>query len=210
MTQRTDIDGLFALLLARPQSTRTLVGIAGAPGSGKSTFARQLLTRLNAAAPGRAALLEMDGFHYDDGLLRQMGRLAHKGAPDTFDADGLRHILQRLRLNAGDGVCAPVFDRDLEIARAGANLIPRSVPIVLVEGNYLLLDTAPWAGMAADFDITVMVEADRATLRARLTARWQGYGLDAAEVARKVEENDLPNAMTVQLDSVAADFSVTS
>jgi pantothenate kinase len=83
--------------------------------------------------------MPMDGYHYDNMLLGQFGRLARKGAAETFDVLGLRHILTRLRDNIEDAVVVPVFDRDLEIARAGARLIPASVDIVVVGGNYLLL-----------------------------------------------------------------------
>jgi pantothenate kinase len=134
-----DIPALFDLLATRPKAARVLVAIAGAPGSGKSTVAEALVAQLNQVTPGRAAVLPMDGYHYDNMLLGQLGRLARKGAPDTFDISGLRHMLARLRDNFEDAVVVPVFDRDLEIARAGARLIPASVDIIVVEGNYLLL-----------------------------------------------------------------------
>lgn len=86
----------------------------------------------------------MDGYHYDDMLLDRLGRRARKGAPDTFDVGGYAHMLKRLRENAEEAVAVPVFDRDIEIARAGARLVPRSARIIVTEGNYLLLRDEPW------------------------------------------------------------------
>ncbi len=135
----TDLEGLAARLSGQPGAGRRLVAIAGPPGAGKSTVARHLEKRLNAARPGSANVLEMDGYHYDDGLLQQLGRAARKGAPDTFDVGGLAHMLTRLRRNDEGPIAVPVFDRKIEIARAGAVLIPADVSVILVEGNYLLL-----------------------------------------------------------------------
>ena len=128
--------------LAAPAAARRILAIAGAPGSGKSTLAETLATRLNALQPGRAALCPMDGFHYDDAVLDARGRRPWKGAPDTFDVGGLRAILSRLRARDEAEVAVPVFDRRLEIARAGAAIIPQAADTIICEGNYLLLPRA--------------------------------------------------------------------
>jgi pantothenate kinase len=205
MAVAVDIETLAKLLFARKEA-KLLVAIAGAPGSGKSTVAAKLEALLNADAPRTAAILPMDGFHYDDILLNALDRRARKGAPDTFDVGGLRHILQRLRNNDETTVAVPVFDRDIEIARAGARLIENSVRIVLVEGNYLLLREPPWNTLRPVFDVTVLVSVDENELRKRLTARWRGYGLPAAEIRRRVEENDLPNGRVVASVSIEPDY----
>ena len=203
-------EALAALLLARSGGPRSIVAIAGAPGSGKSTFAEALVERLNAAAPGCAALLPMDGFHYDDAVLDVLGRRQRKGAPDTFDVGGLRATLARLRANDEESVCVPVFDRAMEIARAGARMIVRETAIVVVEGNYLLLERAPWVSLRDLYDVTVMIDVDEAELRRRLTARWEGYGLTRDEVAHKVDGNDLPNGLIVRNESAVADYCLRS
>lgn len=205
-TNRIDFDTLFRRLQDLPTDRRSLVAIVGAPGAGKSTVAQSLYQRLNALSPGRAAVLPMDGYHYDDGLLEQLGRRAHKGAPDTFDVDGLRHMLIRLRDNREAQVCVPVFDRDLEIARAGARFVAQTAGILLVEGNYLLLDESPWSSLAACFDLSVIIEVPRDVLRQRLVARWQSYGLSDEDILQKVDGNDLPNGDRVMGRSRAADL----
>jgi pantothenate kinase len=118
-------------------------------------------------------------------------------------------MLDRLRADDGRDIAVPVFDRALEIARAGAAIIPAAARIVIVEGNYLLLDDAAhpaWSCLAPRFDTTVMLEVPRASLAERLAARWRGFGLDDATMTAKVEGNDLVNADLIVARSRAADF----
>lgn len=206
MSAADDIRALADRLLAADPARRVICAIAGAPGSGKSTLAEGLVEALDAREPGCAALLPMDGFHYDDLHLVPAGLRPRKGAPETFDVGGLRHMLARLRARDEEAVAVPVFDRAIEIARAGARLIPRDVRIVVAEGNYLLLDRAPWDSLRPLYDLTVMIEVPEAELRRRLTARWQGYGLSPAEIARKLDGNDLPNGRLVAAASAPADI----
>ncbi len=196
-------------LRERPAATRTIVAIAGAPGSGKSTLAAQLEAALHADGSDRATTLPMDGFHYDDSVLSAMERLPFKGAPDTFDARGLAWTLHRLRASESEVVAVPVFDRGLEIARAGARLINQADRIVLVEGNYLLCRGSPWGDLATYFDLTVMIEVPEATLRQRLRERWVHFGLDEDGIRHKLDANDIPNGQYVHRTSRPADFVLT-
>lgn len=205
-----ELHELADLLIARGEAGRVIAAVAGAPGSGKSTLAERLIELVEAKAPGSAAILPMDGYHFDDMLLERMGRRARKGAPDTFDVGGYRHMLQRLRENAEDTVAVPVFDRDIEIARAGARLVPRSARIIVTEGNYLLLRKPPWSELRPLFDVTVFIDVPEATLRERLTERWIGYRLSPEELRAKLEDNDLPNARLVIAESGEADYRIRS
>ena len=205
MTPDITLDALTGRLRALPVGHRRIVAIAGAPGSGKSTTAERLVDALNAAQPGRAALLPMDGYHYDDAVLRAMGRHPWKGAPDTFDVGGLRSMLGRLRARDEPTVAAPVFDRSIEIARAGGRLIPQSAEIIVAEGNYLLLSRSPWDSLAPFFDLRVLIDVPEDVLRDRLGARWVHYGLTPEGIRAKLEENDLPNGRAVAAESTGAD-----
>ncbi len=148
-----------------PGRTRILVAIAGAPGSGKSTLAEQVVDLLTTQFGLRAALFPMDGYHYDDAVLNEMGRRAFKGAIDTFDAHGLRHMLQRLKANEDDVIAVPVFDRSIEIARAGGRLIPQTIEVIVCEGNYLLALQPPWDRLKSIFDLTIFVDVHVEELR---------------------------------------------
>jgi pantothenate kinase len=197
------------LLEARAASGgRVIAALAGAPGSGKSTLADKLVGKLNARQPGLAAVLPMDGYHYDDLHLVPAGLRPRKGAPMTFDVGGLYHTLLRLRAQDEAEVAVPVFDRKIEIARAGARLIPKDVPVIVVEGNWLLLNQAPWDRLRPMFDVTVMVDVPEHVLRSRLRGRWERLGLTEPEIIEKLEENDLPNGRWVRDGSIAADHVI--
>jgi pantothenate kinase len=203
-----DLEGLAKWIRGRiaPSAGRLIVAIAGAPGSGKSTVAEELVALLNAKGEATAAVLPMDGFHYDDLYLVPAGLRPRKGAPDTFDVGGFRHLLQRLRARDEPFVAVPVFDRSLEIARAGARLIPAEIPVIVTEGNYLLLEQGMWPELRPMFDLTVLIDVPESVLCARLEARWKHYGLTAEETRQKLEENDLPNGRLIMASSATPDF----
>ena len=161
---------------------RRLLGIAGAPGAGKSTLTALLAERLPA---GSCAVVPMDGFHLADVALERLGRLGWKGAPDTFDARGYVALLQRLRtaMPADGAVWAPMFERDLEQPLAGAIEVPSDVPLVLTEGNYLLLEDGPFAQVSALLDARWFVETPEEQRHERLIARHQRFG-KSPEAAR--------------------------
>lgn len=202
----TDIDSLVRDLAARAAGgARVIVAVAGAPGSGKSTVAERIADALNARQDGMAAVLPMDGYHYDDLYLVPAGLRQRKGAPETFDVGGLFHTLKRLR-DREDQVAVPVFDRDIEIARAGARMIPAETPVIIAEGNYLLLGRDPWARLRPLFDVAILVDVPEHVLRARLRARWVHYGLTEDEIGWKLDGNDLPNGRVVTSESGTADY----
>lgn len=174
---------------------RILVAIAGPPGSGKSTLAEALHEALVAGGQS-AAIVGMDGFHFDDAVLEARGLRPRKGAPETFDAAGFAHLLRRLKAREAD-VAIPVFDRGIEIARAGAAVIGTEARILLVEGNYLLLDEEPWGGLATLFDMSIYLDVPADELERRLVKRWLDHGLAQDEALAKARSNDIPNALRV-------------
>lgn len=171
------------------KADRFIVAIAGPPASGKSTRAEALAELF---PEGAAAVIPMDGFHYDDRVLDQLGLRARKGAPETFDFAGFAMLLRRLKAREAD-VAIPRFDRDLEISRAGAALVPARTKFLLVEGNYLLLDEAPWNTLAPLFDFTIFVDVPRDELERRLVERWRHHGREEAAARNWIDTNDMPN-----------------
>ena len=200
----TTLDELAGWLAGRPVGARHVTALAGPPGAGKSTAAEALAAALNAEAPGSAAVLPMDGYHYDDMVLNARGWRPRKGAPHTFDVAGFARMLARLRANDEPEVAVPVFDREIEIARNAARIIPQSVRHLIVEGNYLLLAQPPWEGLRGLFDTAVFLDVPLAELERRLAARWRA--LDPGERRRRIERNDLPNARLVLSERLPADF----
>ncbi|QUJ78063.1 hypothetical protein KDD17_14605 [Sulfitobacter albidus] len=181
---------------------RLIVAIAGAPGSGKSTLAEDLANRLGAGA----AVLPMDGFHLDNATLRAAGLFAHKGAPNTFDAAGFIALLREVR--AGGAVSYPTFDRNADATVPGGGMIDADTRIVLAEGNYLLLDNAPWDRLAPLCDLTVQLHVPRHVLEQRLIDRWLAYGLDPEAARARALGNDMRNVDTVVSTSRPADYVI--
>ena len=181
---------------------RFITALVGAPGSGKSTLAASLVTELGAGA--RA--VPMDGFHYDDAVLIARGLRLRKGAPETFDASGFVHLMRRLR--AGGEVAIPVFDRSLELSRAAADVVQASDRFLVIEGNYLLLNEAPWTDLAPLFDLTVFLEVPEAELDRRLMDRWAHFGKTPEQARAWIDSNDMPNIRRVAQWSLTADVTV--
>lgn len=181
---------------------RRILGITGPPGAGKSTLAEAL-----AAALGeRARLVGMDGFHLAEAELRRLGRHDRKGAPDTFDALGYVALLRRLRAADEEVVYAPHFDRSIEEAIAGSVPVPRDVPLVITEGNYLLVDEEPWAAVRPLLDECWYVEPDEADRLERLVARHQRFGRSPEEARERSLGSDQRNAAVIAATRGHADL----
>ena len=84
--------------------------------------------------------------------------------------------------------------------------LPAEVPVIVVEGNYLLLRLPPWDRLKPMFDVTAMVDVPEHVLRSRLRGRWERLGLTEDEIVAKLEENDLPNGRMVRDASVLPDY----
>jgi pantothenate kinase len=204
----TFVAHVTSLLAAVPDGERRIIAIAGAPASGKSTIAAQLEQQLNGRYPGSTALLPMDGYHYDDEVLVPRGWRPRKGAPHTFDVGGYASSLRRLQANDEPSVAVPRFDRDIEIARAGAIVIESEARLIVTEGNWLLLADEPWPMLRPYFDHTALVVADMETLELRNRQRWVDYDFTEEMIRAKLDDNDMPNARLVYERSVEPDWII--
>ncbi|WP_433387537.1 nucleoside/nucleotide kinase family protein [Micromonospora sp. KLBMP9576] len=183
---------------------RQLLGIAGAPGAGKSTLAEHVV----AAVGPTARLVPMDGFHLAAAELRRLGRADRKGAVDTFDANGYVSLLRRLRRLEPTAVWAPVFRRDLEEPVAGSIEVPPSVRLVVTEGNYLLLTGAPWDEVRQLLHEAWFLDLDAELRLRRLTARHEAYGRPAHQAREWATGSDEANAALVAGTAGRADLVV--
>lgn len=168
---------------------RRLLGITGPPGAGKSALAAALASAL------AAVVVPMDGFHLPDAELRRLNRLERKGAPDTFRAASYVALLGRLRAG-DDAVRAPAFDREREQTIPGAITVARDAPLVITEGNYLLLEQEPWCSARDLLDEVWFLDHPRRI--EWLIGRHIRHGRDAADAyARATSGSDADNARLI-------------
>ena len=186
------------MVVPLPGSHVRLLGLCGPPGVGKST----LRAAIAAAVPG-AVVVPLDGFHLANRVLEARGLRDRKGAPETFDAEGYAALLSRIR--AGEDVVAPCFERDLEQALAGAIEVPAMAPLVITEGNYLLLDEPRWAAARGCLDEVWFLDLDDHVRRQRLLARHIAFGKTPDEARAWVTRVDEPNAQLVLASRERAD-----
>lgn len=186
---------------ALPPAPRHLIALAGPPGAGKSTLAEALA----AALPG-AALVPMDGFHRDNDWLIARDLLPRKGAPETFDGAGFVAAMQALA--QGGAHSLPGFDRTADRTRRAQHHVPAATRLVIVEGNYLLFDEAPWRALAPLWSLSIFLDVPPETLRARLTRRWVDHGLPPEAAAGRAEGNDMANASRILAHRLPADLTL--
>lgn len=181
---------------------RKILGIVGPPGCGKSTLAKVLQGMLGE----QALTVAMDGFHLANSELERLGRAARKGAEDTFDSAGYLALLQRVKAQSADEIIyAPEFRREIEEPIANAIPVFPGTPLIITEGNYLLLKKGYWAQLRVLFDEVWYVDVPTALRRERLIARHVRYGRTPQAAQDWVEYTDEPNARLIEASRSGAD-----
>lgn len=187
-------------LLASGQ--RKLLGIVGPPGSGKSTLAQEI----QRLYPEQSIVVPMDGYHLANSELARLGKAARKGAEDTFDSAGFAAIILRLKTQPSDEtIYAPEFRREIEEPIANAIPIQPQNQLIIVEGNYLLLNTGHWAKLHSLLDETWYVDVDHALRESRLIKRHMQFGRSEAAAIEWAHNTDGPNAKLIEASKDRAD-----
>ncbi|QDG89826.1 nucleoside/nucleotide kinase family protein [Pseudarthrobacter sp. NIBRBAC000502770] len=184
------------------RGTRTILGIAGAPGSGKSTFAAWLQEQFS---PGASVVVPMDGFHLGNAIIEGTPLRQRKGAIDTFDAGGYLSLLRRLSLRDEAVVYAPEFRRTLDEPVAASIAVPADVQLVITEGNYLLADQEPWKDVRAQLDEVWFLKTPPALRLQRLVERHVSFGMEREAAVAWATGPDEANARLIQATRPAAD-----
>lgn len=194
---------VFALAEGR---RRVLIGIGGSPGSGKTTLAIALVEHLNTMRADAAVHLPMDGFHLANATLDRLGSRDRKGAIDTFDGWGFVALLDRVRTELDHVVYAPSFRRTVDEGVAGEIAIEPGVPIVVVEGNYLLIDEEPWRGVRDRLDAAWFCATPADEREARLVARHTRHGRTVEAATAWARDVDGANAVLIEPSRARADL----
>ena len=182
---------------------RRILGIAAPPGAGKSTLAEALARYFDA----RVQIVPMDGFHLANSELQRLGRHTRKGAADTFDGDGFVDLMRRIKSQpATEQIYAPEFRRELEEAIAGAIAVDAATPLVITEGNYLLLDEMPWRSLRAVLDEVWYLDVDERLRHQRLLMRHMRFGRSQQEALDWIAQTDEPNALRIAAQRHRADL----
>ena len=210
MTDALDLTGLAQRALALiPEGGRVVIGVAGSPGSGKTTLARAVADRANAlAGAGTAVHLPMDGFHLANATLDALGRHDRKGAIDTFDGWGFVALLERLREERSNVVYAPAFERTVDEPVAGSIAVPPETRLVVAEGNYLLVDADPWSRIPALLAESWFVATPEEERMRRLVDRHTRHGRSVEAATAWARDVDGANAVLIEASSGRATLVV--
>jgi pantothenate kinase len=194
----------LARKLAGTKRGRVMIGIAGGPGAGKSRLAAAVC---DACWPGlKAQVIPMDGFHMEQKKLQKLGLAGDKGAPHTFEAEKFIEFVARLR-TAKRAMPGPAYSREIEDVIPDAYVVSGKDRLLIVEGNYLLLNKEPWRVLRDLFDLTIFVSLNRRVARERLMKRHAEHGLfSEAHIRRHVEEVDMENFDLVAKSAPRADI----
>ena len=182
--------------------SRFILAISGPPGSGKSTISSLIANSLGECAK----IVPMDGFHLENQQLKDLNLLHRKGSPKTFDAHGFLELIKNIKKK--ENLSFPIFDRDADETIKDAETLCLKHKIIIIEGNYLLLNKHPWSDLKEYFDLSICLEVSDIELEKRLTDRWIENGLDPISASARAINNDMANVSYVKKHSIHPDFRI--
>ena len=184
------------------QNPRTLIGIVGKPGAGKSTVVEEIAKRFD---PNSVSIIPMDGFHLSNEELIKLGRRDRKGAPDTFDVEAFNSLIKKVNLNGNVNNEFPIFHREIEASIENEGIVPKESRVVVIEGNYLFSSDHNWDGIFQMLDHTWFIEIDDEVRIERLIARHIRYGKTPKEAEAWSRGSDETNARFIGLTANRAE-----
>jgi pantothenate kinase len=173
------------------QSARTLIGIVGKPGAGKSTVVEEIQKRFDSS---KVSIIPMDGFHLSNEELISLGRRERKGAPDTFDVEGFTSLIMRVKQIKNEDLAFPIFHREIEASVENEGIVSKESRVVVIEGNYLFSTEHNWDQVYPLLDHTWFIEIDDEVRIERLIARHIRYGKTPEEAEAWSRGSDEVNA----------------
>jgi len=188
-------------------STRTIIGLVGKPGGGKSTLSKYLLKGMD---PTLVSVVPMDGFHLSNKVLKELGRSDRKGAQDTFDVKGFTTLIQRIKSDSADPIYYPIFDRSIEESIAALGVVYPSTRVVIVEGNYLMHDRDGWQEISPLLDQSWYAFLEEDIRISRLISRHIAFGKDSESAKAWAKGSDQVNAELIEIGVGRCDFLIRS
>jgi pantothenate kinase len=188
-------------------SKRTIIGIIGKPGGGKSTLSKYLLKGMD---PKLVSVVPMDGFHLSNKVLKELGRSDRKGAQDTFDVNGFTTLIQRIKMDSAEPIYYPIFDRSIEESIAAQGVVYPSTRVVIVEGNYLMHDKDGWQEISPLLDQSWYAFLDEDIRISRLISRHIAFGKDPESAKAWAKGSDQVNAELIEMGVERCDFLIRS
>jgi pantothenate kinase len=188
-------------------STRTIIGIIGKPGGGKSTLSKYLLKGMD---PTLVSVVPMDGFHLSNKVLKELGRSDRKGAQDTFDVKGFTTLIERIKMDSAEPIYYPIFDRSIEESIAAQGVVYPSTRVVIVEGNYLMHDRDGWQEISPLLDQSWYAFLDEDIRISRLISRHIAFGKDPESAKAWAKGSDQVNADLIETGVGRCDFLIRS
>jgi pantothenate kinase len=189
------------------ESGRSIIGIIGKPGGGKSTLSKFLIKGMD---PALVCVVPMDGFHLSNKLLKELGRSERKGAPDTFDVNGFLNLIERIKSDNSQPIYYPIFDRSIEESIAAQGVVYPTTRVVIVEGNYLMHDQDGWQEIAPLLDQSWYAYLEEDIRISRLISRHIAFGKDPESAKAWAKGSDQANADLIERGVAGCDFLIHS
>jgi pantothenate kinase len=187
--------------LLQGSKPRTMIGIVGKPGAGKSTIVTEIQKQFSTE---EVAIIPMDGYHLSNEELIKLGRLERKGAPDTFDVEGFISLITRVRNEIGKEHTFPIFHREIEASKADEGIVLRNTKVIVIEGNYLFSEEHNWSEVFPLLDQSWFIEIDDEIRMQRLITRHIKYGKTPQEAEEWSRGSDELNARFIEKTAARA------